>query len=56
MRLSHTPVSVSASFDEPNLVSAVGLVPVMRLAEEARLRELSDQRLRVPTDRGANRG
>jgi len=28
----HAPSRVDASFDEPNLVSAAGLVPVLRLA------------------------
>src|SRR5665647_1745569 len=32
MRLFHTPTVASAIFDEPNLVSAAGLVPVMALA------------------------
>src|SRR3954463_14206399 len=46
----------SAVFDEPNLVSSAGLVPVMALARKARLRELVDARLTVPTDKGANPG
>ena len=37
MRLSHDPLRISASFDDPNLVSRAGLVPVMSLAERARL-------------------
>ena len=37
MRLSHDPLKISASFDDPNLVSRAGLVPVMSLAEWARL-------------------
>jgi hypothetical protein len=41
-------------FDEPSLVSAAGLVPVVGLAERAGLRRLADQLLSVPTDRGAN--
>ena len=43
-------------FDDPNLVSSVGLVPVLALAERAGLRELVDERLTVPTDKGANAG
>jgi hypothetical protein len=43
-------------FDEPNLVSAAGLVPLMALAGKAGLRELADQRMSVPTDKGANAG
>jgi hypothetical protein len=56
MQLSHTRPVASAVFDEPNLVSSAGLVPVMALAGRARLRELTDERLSVPTDKGANPG
>src|SRR3954469_20301233 len=56
MQLSHTRPVISAVFDEPNLVSSAGLVPVMALARKARLRELADERLTVPTDKGANPG
>jgi len=56
MRLSHSHPVASAVFDEPNLVSAAGLVPVMGLAQRAGLRELADQWLSVPTDKGANAG
>ena len=37
MRLSHDPGKTHASFDDPNLVSRAGLVPVMALAERAGL-------------------
>ena len=56
MQLSHTRPVVSATFDEPNLVSAAGLVPLMALAEKAGLRRLGDERLGVPTDKGSNAG
>jgi hypothetical protein len=56
VQLSHTRPVVSATFDEPNLVSAAGLVPLMALARRAGLRELADERLSVPTDKGANPG
>ncbi|MHB1065088.1 MAG: IS1380 family transposase [Georgenia sp.] len=56
MQLSHTRPVVSATFDEPNLVSAAGLVPLMALARRVGLRELADERLSVPTDKGANAG
>jgi hypothetical protein len=56
MQLSHTRPVVSATFDEPNLVSAAGLVPLMALARKAGLRELADERMSVPTDKGANAG
>lgn len=56
MQFKHVPAAVSVSFDDPNLVSAAGLVPIMRLAEEAGLRRLADRWLSVPTDKGANAG
>ena len=56
MQLSHTRRLVSATFDEPNLVSAAGLVPLMALARRAGLRALADERMSVPTDKGANAG
>ncbi len=56
MQLSHKPRSMVAKFDDPNLVSSAGLVPGMALAASARLRELADERLSVPTDKGANAG
>src|SRR5215210_8513430 len=56
MQLSHTRSVVSATFDEPNLVATAGLVPLMALARKAGLRELADERLSVPTDKGAHAG
>ncbi|RBY78831.1 IS1380 family transposase [Blastococcus sp. TF02A-26] len=56
MQLSHTRPVVSATFDEPNLVSAAGLVPLMALAGKAGLQKLADERVSVPTDKGANAG
>ena len=56
MQLSHTLRVGSAVFDDPSLVSAAGLVPVLRLAEVAGLRSLAQQHLSVPTDKGANAG
>lgn len=56
MRLCHTTPVAGACFDEPNLVSAAGLVPVMRLAADAGLGELAGGLLSVPTDKGANAG
>jgi hypothetical protein len=56
MQLSHTPAAILAVFDEPNLVSAAGLMPVLALAEAAGLSRLADQQLSVPTDKGANAG
>lgn len=44
MKASHT---VTPVFDDPNLVSAAGLVPVMRLAESAGLHELLERHVSV---------
>ena len=56
MQVSHAARSAAASFDDPNLVSSAGLVPIVALAEKAGLRRLADQWLSVPTDKGANAG
>jgi hypothetical protein len=56
MQLSHTHAVRSAVFDDPNLVSSAGLVPVLALARSAGLGRLADQHLSVPTDKGANPG
>lgn len=56
MQFKHAPAAVSAVFDDRNLVSAAGLVPVMRLAERAGLSVLAQRRLTVPSDKGANAG
>ena len=56
MKLSHTLPATSAVFDDPNLVSAAGLVPVLALADRAGLRRLADEHLSVPGDKGANAG
>ena len=51
MRVCH---NLSASFDDPNLVSCAGLVPVMGLAERAGLHDLAAAHVRVPGSAGAN--
>jgi hypothetical protein len=56
MRLFHTLARTSTLFDDPNLVASGGLVPVLALADRAGLRELADEHLTVPTDKGANAG
>jgi len=56
MQLSHTRPVRSAVFDDPNLVSSAGLVPMVALARSAGLHELADRHLSVPTDKGANPG
>ncbi|MEU2007137.1 IS1380 family transposase [Rhodococcus sp. NPDC019627] len=56
MQLSHTRPVAAARFDDPNLVSTAGLVPVMALAQASGLLTLADQHLSVPTDKGAHAG
>ena len=46
----------SALFDDPNLVSCAGLVPVSALAQRCGLAKLADRHLSVPTDKGAHAG
>lgn len=50
MKASHT---IRAVFDDPNLVSAAGLVPLLRLAENAGLGELLGRHLSVPSPNAA---
>lgn len=56
MQLSHTRPVASAVFDDPNLVSCAGLVPIAALAQQCGLSALVDEHLSVPTDKGSNAG
>lgn len=56
MQLSHTRPVASARFDDPNLVSCAGLVPIAALAQHCGLARLADEHLTVPTDKGAHAG
>src|SRR3954465_13689310 len=56
MQLSHTRPIASARFDDPNLVSCAGLVPIVALAQQCALGALADEHLTVPTDKGSNAG
>jgi len=56
MQLSHTAAARSAVFDDPNLVSSAGLVPLLALAESAGLHALAHDHVTVPGDKGANAG
>ena len=51
MQSSHTFRVGSAVFDERNLVSAAGLVPVLELAEQTGLSELIDEHVDLPSTR-----
>ena len=52
MRLFHDAAKISASFDDPNLVSRAGLVPVMALAERAGLGGLVRRNVRITAKAG----
>jgi hypothetical protein len=56
VQLSHAAPVRGARFDDRNLVSAAGLVPVLGLADRVGLRRSVDERLTVPTDKGAHAG
>ena len=53
MRLSHARAAVGARFDDPNLVSCAGLVPVMALAQRCGLAALLE-RMSIAAKGGAN--
>ncbi len=56
VRLSHASPTRSAVFDDPNLVSFAGLVPVVALAGRAGLEHLADQHLSVSGGAGVAAG
>jgi hypothetical protein len=56
MQASHTRGAVSATFDDPNLVSHAGLIPLLRLAHDAGLGELANRLVRLGDSQGANAG
>src|ERR1700721_3177948 len=54
MRLLHVLARTHASFDDPNLVSRAGLVPVMALAQRAGLADLVAEHVRPGGGCGVN--
>jgi Transposase DDE domain group 1 len=56
VQLSHIRPVRAAVFDDPNLVSCAGLVPMAALAQQCGLAGLADEHLSVPTDKGSNAG
>jgi hypothetical protein len=52
--LLHELAKIHATFDDPNLVSQAGLVPVMALAERAGLGELAREHVRIGRPCGVN--
>ena len=51
MRVSHRFTTGSARFDEDNLVSYAGLVPVLGLAEQTRLPEIIEEKVSIKAPR-----
>ena len=51
VQVSHRFVAESAVFDDGNLVSCAGLVPVMTLAEQTGLRRLLEEKVRISAPR-----
>src|SRR3954449_6615919 len=54
MRLSHGSSALSATFDDPNLVSVGGLAPVLALAQSCRLADLVSEKLTLKATGGVN--
>jgi hypothetical protein len=54
VRLRYDEPVAAVTFNDPNLVSCAGLVPVMRLAQDAGLHDAVTDRVSLPTDKGAN--
>jgi hypothetical protein len=54
VRLLHDLAKIHATFDDPNLVSRAGLVPVMALAQRAGLGELVEEHVRIARPCGVN--
>jgi hypothetical protein len=54
VRLLHELAKISATFDDPHLVSQAGLVPVMALAERAGLGDLAGEHVRIGRPCGVN--
>jgi hypothetical protein len=54
MRLSHARAAITARFDDPNLVSCAGLIPVMALAARCGLAELLAEKLSLAGKGTAN--
>jgi hypothetical protein len=54
VRLLHDLAKIHATFDDPNLVSRAGLVPVMALAQRAGLAGLAGEHVRIARPCGVN--
>jgi hypothetical protein len=54
VRLLHELAKIHATFDDPDLVSRAGLVPVMALAQRAGLGDLAGENVRIARPCGVN--
>jgi Transposase DDE domain group 1 len=54
VRLSHDLAKTHASFDDPNLVSRAGLIPVMALAGRCGLADLAGEHVKIASRTGVN--
>ena len=54
MKSSHSAAAMSAAFDDPNLVDAAGLVPLVALACQVGLPRLAGEHVKLPGPAGAN--
>jgi len=54
MRLSHARRAISVRFDDPNLVSCAGLIPVMALADRCGLTALLAEHVKITAKGGVN--
>jgi hypothetical protein len=54
VRLSHDPAKTHASFDDPNLVSRAGLIPLMALAGRCGLADLAGEHVKIASRAGVN--
>jgi hypothetical protein len=54
VRLSHDPAKTHASFDDPNLVSRAGLIPLMALAGRCGLADLAGEHVKIAGRSGVN--
>jgi Transposase DDE domain group 1 len=54
VRLLHGLAKIHATFDDPNLVSRAGLIPVMALAQRAGLGDLAEEHVRIGRQCGVN--
>jgi hypothetical protein len=54
VRLLHDLAKIHATFDDPNLVSRAGLIPVMALAQRAGLAALAGEHVRIARPCGVN--